>query len=153
MEEDYEAESAGETEHEQEGESDQEEGTEEEESKSVGAEESKNEDEKVHKELPKKKEEDEGEDFDALEYEDDLSTESRSVVKHGVKISQSLQVCSGTIHGMDIKRQSYEYPGVFFIKKMKNNKCFRYNFPLKDAGKVVYALTRICEVNQIEIPQ
>lgn len=91
------------------------------------------------------------ENFDDLQFDNDLSTEARTIVERTIKISQGLCIKSGTIFGEDARRQTFEYPGVFFIKKMRDNKCFRFNFPLKDAGKVVCALNQICNANKIEM--
>ena len=87
--------------------------------------------------IPKKKKR-VAEMFDDSNVKIDMSNENIKPQK--IKITSNLLIECRTIVVDEPDKKKFSYPGIVFIRKMKDDKCFEFNIPLAIASRVINAI-------------
>ena len=76
--------------------------------------------------------------FDDSDVKIDMSNDNIKPTK--IKLTSNLLIECRTVVVDEPDKQKFSYPGIVFIRKMKDDKCFEFNIPLAIASRVVNAI-------------
>jgi hypothetical protein len=76
--------------------------------------------------------------FDDSDVKIDMSNEN--IKSQKIKLTSNLLIECRTIVVDEPDKKKFSYPGIVFIRKMKDDKCFEFNIPLAIASRVVNAI-------------
>jgi len=76
--------------------------------------------------------------FDDSNVKIDMSVDSIKPQK--IKLTSNLLIECRTITVDEPDKRKFSYPGIVFIRKMKDDKCFEFNIPLAIASRVISAI-------------
>ena len=85
--------------------------------------------------------------FDESDVKIDMSNESLKPQK--IKLASNLLVESRTIVVDEPGVKKFSYPGIVFIRKMKDGNCFEFNLPMAITSRVITALEIMTKDGQV----